>query len=144
MFGMKKKSEKPAEEKSIKVLIHPECKKIAETLAKNPDAIKDRAAIHAIIFASDLSVLQKNTLMIGYDAELYAFMAEKESIRGHMYYEMRKKMKREFGLNDKCADWCVDMWSKIYAGKVLGIPIEDYIYTEDFRRTMQAKLDNRA
>ncbi|MDO4491035.1 MAG: hypothetical protein Q4B85_08220 [Lachnospiraceae bacterium] len=141
MFGFKRKEDK--EEGSIKVLMHPECKKIAKALSINPDAILDRAAVHAIIFATELTVLQKNTLMIGYDAELYAYMQEKESIRGHMYYEMRKKMKREFGLSDKTADWCVDMWSKIYAGKVLGLPIEDYIYTEDFRRTMRAKLDNR-
>lgn len=142
MFGMKKK-ETPKEEKAIKVLIHPECKKIAKALSVNPEAIKDRAAVHAIVFATELSILQKNTLMIGYDAELYAFMDQQESIRGHMYYAMRKKMKKEFGLNDKSADWCVDMWSKIYAGRVLGLPIEDYIYTEDFRSRMKEKLNNR-
>lgn len=142
MFGLKKKEQK-TEEKTIKVLIHPECKKIARDLRNNPEAIKDRAAIHAMVFASELSVLQKNTLMIGYDAELYAYMEQQESIRGHMYYAMRKKMKREFGLNDKCADWCVDMWSKMYAGIVLGIPIEDYIYTEDFRSRMKSKVENR-
>lgn len=141
MFGMKKKEQ--AAEKKIKVLIHPECRKIADRISENPELIKDRAALRAVIFATELSVLQKNTLMIGYDAELYAYMQQQESIRGYMYYAMRKKMKKEFGLNDHCADWCVDMWSKIYAGRVLRIPIEDYIYTEEFRSRMQSKLDNR-
>ncbi len=130
-------------EKTMKVLIHPECRKIGQAVKQDPSIIESRDRVREIIFASELSILRKNILMTGYDAGLCAYMDQQESMEGYMYYGLRKKMKTEFGLTDACADWCVDMWSKLYAGIVRGIPIEDYIYTEDFRSRMRHKLDNR-